>query len=188
MILTCVYVTALPLPDIIWHCYRSLWGEKRERNHFSVERMWNISFNQQVAVLHKTSSPRKEPRLHELKQPTDVSNLDRCHYPSSWVARYENIPFKLHLLFDESPTFHFHSHISCSLHLPRVLSHPLPRLIIPLSLSSPLSCPFSPVSRLIMASSSQSFCLYELTGDCVLADRVAVIHLDRLAANCVNSH
>lgn len=45
-----------------------------------------------------------------------------------------------------------------------------------------------PLPQLIMASSSQSLCLHELTGDCVPADRVAVIYLDRLAASCVNSH
>lgn len=123
------------------------------------------------------------------KQPSDVSTLDRCHYPSSWVTQWENILFKLHLLFDESPSFSlFHSHIS---HTSAPLSLILLLLLLgSLSLSPPLCCPSSPFSLtcLIMASSSQSFCLYELTGDCVLADSVAVIHLDRLAASCVNSH
>lgn len=51
------------------------------------------------------------------------------------------------------------------------------------SVSPPwLIIPLSPMSQLIMVSSSHSLCLYELTGYCVLADRVAVIHLDRLAA------
>ncbi len=80
-----VWVIFWPLLDIKWRYCRSLWERKRETG--LVWRRHPDIFDQQVAALHKTSSTFKELQLRELKRPSDVPNLDRCHYPSFWVTR-----------------------------------------------------------------------------------------------------
>lgn len=139
MILTCACVTALPLPDVIWRYCRSLWGNTQKPVQCGQDTTILTFSNQQVAAWHKPS-PLKELQLVKWSSPPDVSNVDRCHYPSSSVTRQENIPFKLHLLFDESPNFS----LSLSYFMFICSSFSL-RLLLG-SLSPSLSRPSSPVS------------------------------------------
>lgn len=132
-------VTALPLPDIIWHCYRSLWGKKRERNQFSMARdtISRTYSNQQVAVLHKTSSPPEELQLRIETPPVMFLTWTAVtiHPPGRQDKKTSHLNFICCLTNPPLFTFILIFHV----HPPPLFSHPLPRLIIPpLSPSLPL--------------------------------------------------